>query len=303
MPDPYLATKPFDLYALHLFRLVADLKSFTKAGARAGLTQSAMTRQIQGMEERLGFSLFERSTRSVDLTPAGAFLLGEAETILSGLDDSLRRLNTEFGDAAPTLRVGISHTIGLAYLPGFFNAYQKNHPNVLTDVAYDAGRTILQRIADHDLDVGLVCVPKRLPTGLTVTHRFEDGFSFIAPPDAEMPEVIRKRELLQLAESERWILIADSNYTGAQLRSWLSDRGIDVTPSVEAENFDLIANLVSMGMGVSLVPNRVLPLYGRRRPVQKVPCRPRFSRELAVVVRKNKTPETHLTQFVEEILY
>jgi DNA-binding transcriptional LysR family regulator len=48
--NEYLATAPFDLYELHLFHLVAETGSFTKAGQRAGLTQSAITRQIGGME-------------------------------------------------------------------------------------------------------------------------------------------------------------------------------------------------------------------------------------------------------------
>ena len=55
--NEFLATGPFDLYELKLFHLVAEHQSFTRAGLAAGLTQSAMTRQIQGMEEKLGLKL------------------------------------------------------------------------------------------------------------------------------------------------------------------------------------------------------------------------------------------------------
>src|ERR1041385_2388323 len=72
--NEFLATGPFDLYELKLFHLVAEHRNFTRAGQAAGLTQSAITRQIQGMEARLGTPLFERTTRSVTLTAAGAAL-------------------------------------------------------------------------------------------------------------------------------------------------------------------------------------------------------------------------------------
>jgi DNA-binding transcriptional LysR family regulator len=57
---------------------VAEHRSFTKAAELAGLTQSAVTRQMQGIEESLGVALFERTTRSVHLTPAGQMLRAES---------------------------------------------------------------------------------------------------------------------------------------------------------------------------------------------------------------------------------
>jgi hypothetical protein len=61
-----LARKPFDLYQLHLFRLVAESGSFTRAAHITGLTQSAISRQVQGIEQQLGLSLFNRTTCSVN---------------------------------------------------------------------------------------------------------------------------------------------------------------------------------------------------------------------------------------------
>lgn len=69
----YLKTAPFDLYELYLFHLVVKHRSFTKAAEAAGLTQSAITRQMQGMEASLGIDLLERTTRSVRVTRAESF--------------------------------------------------------------------------------------------------------------------------------------------------------------------------------------------------------------------------------------
>ena len=70
--NEFLAKLPFDLYELSLFHTVVRQHSFTKAAELVGLTQSAMTRQIKGMEESLGVALLERTTRSVRVTAAGS---------------------------------------------------------------------------------------------------------------------------------------------------------------------------------------------------------------------------------------
>src|SRR5882724_10228509 len=69
----FLSTVPFDLYELALFHLVVKHRSFTKAAEIAGLTQSAISRQMQGVENSLGIQLLERTTRNVRVTPAGEF--------------------------------------------------------------------------------------------------------------------------------------------------------------------------------------------------------------------------------------
>src|SRR5260221_5287069 len=117
--NDFLATSPFDLYELSLFNLVVKHRSFTKAAEAAGLTQSAITRQIQGIENSLGVDLFERTTRSVNLTKAGEFLFEESFRLLGGVDQSLRRIKEDFTNARKEVRVGVSRSISLAHLPGF----------------------------------------------------------------------------------------------------------------------------------------------------------------------------------------
>jgi DNA-binding transcriptional LysR family regulator len=124
--NEFLATGPFDLYELQLFHLVAEHQNFTKAGRAAGLTQSAITRQIRGMEDRLGLALFERTTRHVRLTAAGAALHARSGAILSEVNDAISVLKDGFSLAPKALRVGIGRTIGLAYLPGFSAIFRRS---------------------------------------------------------------------------------------------------------------------------------------------------------------------------------
>lgn len=140
----FLKTAPFDIYELHLFQLVAQHRSFTKAAEVVGLTQSAVTRQVQGIETKLGVELFERTTRSVRVTPAGEMLLSESVRLLGSVQHTLQRVREEFAGAKKEIRVGVSRSIGLAYLPGFFHANIRHLPNTGYRVSYQqsAGRRI-----------------------------------------------------------------------------------------------------------------------------------------------------------------
>src|SRR4029079_6206437 len=111
------------------------------------------------------------------------------------------------------------------------------------------------------------------------------------------------QELRKLLGNQRWLMIEKEGFTGRKLNQWLTAQGWRIEPAMELDSFDVIVNLVSLGLGVSLVPHRVLPLYEQRRAVRRLPMAKKFSRELVVVVRKNRQPPKHLTGFVENVLF
>ncbi|HVY68864.1 MAG TPA: LysR family transcriptional regulator [Verrucomicrobiae bacterium] len=305
--NEFLATVPFDLYALSLFDLVAKARSFTKAARSAGLTQSAVTRQIAGMETRLGVSLFERTTRHVELTPAGRLLHERCAGMLQSASDVLREVRRQFDLVPQSLRVGVARSIGLAVLPGYFFAFTRRAPKVQLRIVQRSSREILAALEANELDVGLVTRPSTLPPGLRVTHHFADEFTLIVPPTLKLPKPGKSgtslKSLRVAFANQRWLLIDREGYTGRQLHAWLRRQGWPLEPAMELDNFDTIVNLVSLGMGVSLVPHRVLPLYEKRRAVQRVMLCPKFSRELAVVTRRNRKLYEPLATFVESILF
>src|SRR5580658_9612530 len=182
--NQFLSKVPFDLYELALFHLVVKHRSFTKAAEIAGLTQSAITRQMQGVESSLGIQLLERTTRTVRMTPAGEFLYSEAARLLGDVEQSLEHLAQEFAGARKEVRVDVSRTIGLAYLPGFFHANLRRFPQMGYRVTCQSSGEILAALEANEQDIGVLCPPSRLPKTLRVTHRFEDAFTLIVPKDA-----------------------------------------------------------------------------------------------------------------------
>lgn len=304
--NDFLATLPFDLYELSLFHLVVKHRSFTKAAEAAGVTQSAITRQMQGMEDSLGIDLLERTTRSVRITKAGEFLFQESIKLLGDVDQSLRRLKEDFANARKEIRIGVSRSIGLAYLPGFFHANLRRNQNVSYRVSYQPSGEILSALEANQLDVGVICPPPRLPRTVSITHRFTDSFAFIAPQEsAAIFQALPKSKAGRTSwlSKQIWLLLEETTNTGRELRRWMSRSALKVEPAMQLDNFDLIITLVALGMGVSVVPKRALALYGQKKTLARLPMPDCFERELVVVMRRHRKRSEHLAKFVEDILF
>ncbi len=304
--NEYLPTSPFDLYELHLLRLVARHGSFTGAAREVGLTQSAVTRQVQGVESRLGVALFERTTRQVRITPAGEFLFQETSRLVGDLDALLRRLREDFAEAPREVRVGVSKSISVAFLPGFFAAQQRRQPGVRLRVTHQPSSLLLQRVESNELDVAILCPARTVPPALRITHRFDDAFDLILPPHWAPPSQPLRKQPTRWRDWLRerpWLLIDETSNTGTRLRAWMKKRGWLVENAMEMDSFDLIINLVSLGLGASLVPQRALAIYGRTRKFQRFTIPDRFSRELVAIARKRPPLPAHVEQFIGNILF
>ena len=304
--NDFLATLPFDLYKLSLFHLVVKHRSFTKAAEAAGVTQSAITRQMQGMEDSLGIDLLERTTRSVRITKAGEFLFQESIKLLGDVDQSLRRLKEDFANARKEIRIGVSRSVGLAYLPGFFHANLRRNQNVTYGVSYQPSGEILSALEANELDVGVICPPPRLPRTVSITHRFVDAFTLIASTEAAQSfQTLPRSKAARTAwlSKQSWLLLEEATNTGRELRRWMSRSGLKVEPMMQLDSFDLIITLVALGMGVSVVPKRALALYGQRKTLARLSIPDCFERELVIVMRRHRKKPEHLAKFVENILF
>lgn len=305
MVNEFLATAPFDLYELHLFHLVVKHRSFTRAAAAAGITQSAITRQMQNMESSLGIDLLNRTTRSVEVTEAGLFLYRESARLLGSVDATLQQLREEFGSARKQIRLGVSRSISHSYLPGFLHANLQREPLVACRLSCWSSGEILTALEANELDVGIINRPPRVPRTLRITHSFPDRFCVVAPGElAKSHHVpVTRRDWIKWAEAQNWLLLDETSTTGRQLRKWCQRAGWKLSPGMEFDSFDFILHLVALGLGVALVPIRSVALFGRKPQLARLdPPRP-FERELVVVVRKHRTMPGHLARFVENILF
>ncbi len=170
---------------------------------------------------------------------------------------------------------------------------------------YEGGGGIVAALEAHALDVGVISPPSRLPATLRVTHRFDDAFTLIAPASVAptFPKRRREAELQTWAAGRNWLMLDERSQTGRRLRAWMNAHDCEVEPALRLDGFDVIINLVALGMGVSFVPMRALALYGRKRTIKRLPWPERFVRKLVVAVRAKREQPAHVTRFIENVLF
>lgn len=306
MRHEYLTTRPMDLYAMHVFELVATLGGFTRAAEAIGLSQSAVTRQIQNVEEKLGVLLFERTTRKVTLTDAGRSLLNEARKLNGSLEDVLLRFREAHVDGIKRVRVGFSRTIGLASLPGFLAPFHREAPEVRLQVSHDSSESLIASLLDHSLDIAVVSSPKRISSALEVRHRFTDEFELVLGANHELPggkSPFSASRIRSWAGRQSWIMLDTKSNTGRNAAEWFKAQGWPVAPVMELDNFEVIIHLVAMGLGASVVPRRALAAYPRKHSLQRLPLSRRFSREIVMVTRRSNVIQKHVRDLIDGVLF
>ena len=131
---------------LQTFLTVARLRSFTRAAAELHLSQPAVSRRIQVLEEQLGERLFERLGRSIHPTAAGLTLVEQARGVLGSLDRLTEALRAHADPEQATLRLGASTTPGLYLLPRVVEELGRDHPGLRCTFVIDNSAAILQRV-------------------------------------------------------------------------------------------------------------------------------------------------------------
>ena len=215
-------------------------------------------------------------------------------------------MREQFTDAPKAIRVGVSQTIGFSYLPGLFAAQRRRRPDVRLHITHQPSRALFTQLDANELDLAILCPPRRLPPNVRVTHRFDDAFTLIVPPNLTPPTPRLSRQPARWRDwlrAQEWLLIHEGSHTGTRLRAWLRQRGWLAPHVTQVDSFDLIINLVAMGQGISLVPQRALALYVRRRKVQRFDLAEKFIREIVALVRRNPKPPAHVAEFAGNILF
>ena len=137
------------LNTLSAFRTVAELQNLRAAADVLHLTHSAVSQQIRGLEEQLGFDLFERRGRRVLLNPAGQALLRSVRTALDELDDGMQAAAAAASGAAQRLRVTMLPSFAQRWLLPRMGRWQERHPGLALEIDASHQLVDLQRDGFH----------------------------------------------------------------------------------------------------------------------------------------------------------
>lgn len=158
-PHPHLRSRPIAAGQLRAFEAVARHLNFRAASEELSLTQSAVSRQIQSLEDDVGVSLFLRHTRAVELTGAGAQLLHAVRPSLDRIDGTVRMIRQSAGRKSVAISTWAS--FASMWLIPRLEAFQREHPDI--DIRIDATDTLVD-LDTTDVDLALRCsMPGHVP--------------------------------------------------------------------------------------------------------------------------------------------
>ncbi len=237
----------FDARRLQVLRAIAQHRSFRRAAEALVMTQPAVSRQLAALEAEVGVRLVERGPRHVSLTPAGAALVEEAETILPAIEAAARRMT---GFAAPdggAVRLGAVPSALATFVPAALTAVRARRPRV--DVQVDEGwSTDLVRLtARGDLDLAVVSAGPGTPSGDTLLRE-----PYVALLCADHALAARRRLSLGDLADEPWIVAPEPGGRQAVLAA-CAQAGF--TPRiVSSAAWHAAERLIAIGVGVALAP-------------------------------------------------
>ncbi|QAX85251.1 LysR family transcriptional regulator [Pseudomonas sp. DTU12.3] len=275
------------LTQLEIFSLVAELRGFTLAAHRLGISQSAVSHALKSLEQELGVELLRRHQSSVELSDIGEQLLLRARAML-GLANTLRQEAADArGMKRGTLRIGsFGPTSSIKLLPGILQRYREAHPGIEVHIDEGPDRQVIQWLEERRIDVGFVVLPEeRFDTFALI----EDQMLALLP----INHSLATRSALSLKDlcNDPFVLTeAGSSELVSRLFS-----AARLQPNIRFRCSQLLSTLdtVSRGDAITVVAESSLPQAQNPQYV-KVALSPQVNRQvgLAVLDQRQASPAT-----------
>lgn len=252
-----------ELRHLRYFIAVAEERHITRAAARLNMQQPPLSQQIRALEHELGFALFTRHPKGVDLTAAG-------ERYLAHVHDVLDRLRAA-GEEGQRIATGLEGSLAVCFTSSaaahpltslIIRAYRKAYPGVAVKVEEGSAQAVTERLVEQQVAVGFLRAPVAEHPALAFHHLGDEPMLLVLPIDhpllADAPLDARGLPSIALAglAQERFILVRRPGAPGmyANLLEACRRAGFDATVAFEVERMLTNVSLVAAGEGVSVVP-------------------------------------------------
>jgi LysR family transcriptional regulator, hydrogen peroxide-inducible genes activator len=228
---------------------VADLRHFGRAAERCGVSQPALSEQIRKLEAVLRLTLFERSRKSVEITPEGAGVIRQAREVVREARGLLEFARSQGDPLAGPLRLGVIPTLGPYYLPSVLQSLRGAFPGLALRLEEGTTDRIVERMQAGALDLVLIALPAPVP-GLSVVPLFFEPFQIVAPEGHRVANLDR-------------LLVADlqvSDFLLLEEGHCLRDQALalcGVQPRRDgrhASSLEMLRHMIGAGEGFSLLP-------------------------------------------------
>src|SRR5262245_41471500 len=246
-----------ELRQLEYFVAVARHGHFGRAAEAAYVTQPALSQQVRRLEAELGVALLRRTSRGVELTPAGADLLARAETILAEASAARAEMDEHADVVRGAVRVAATAADAVR-LPEVLAAFHRDHPGVRIALRQSSAAEALELVRRGAVDLAVLS-PAGDPGGLELTPLAEEPLRLIVEPGDPLTGcAVRLGDL----SGRPFVLAEPSSALRETVVEACQAEGFSPVPLLEVGDPSAVRFLVGAGLGVSLVPASWLEVPG-----------------------------------------
>ncbi len=233
---------------------VAEEQSFTRAAQRCHTVQSALSHQIAKLEDELGCSLFERTSRRVRLTTAGQAFIPSVQRLLAAKQALVEEVTAASSTVSGTLSIGTISTINAIDLPSMLDKFHRHYPAVNIRLYVGMSEMLLEDVRQQKLDLAFVGIWPGDIDLLPVSHRRLIDEPLVALVAAQHPLAGCERVSLKALSEVPLVDFYSGTAARRQTDRAFQAAGIKRHVSFEIDHFEWLENLVSRGLAAGIVP-------------------------------------------------
>ena len=230
---------------------VAEYGNFTTASEKCFVTQPTLSMQVQKLEEELGVTIFNRSTKPLQVTDVGEKVLFQARKIVEESSRMNDVISEEKGIIGGTLKVGIIPTVSPTILPLFLNVFIKKHKNVELKIEEYNTDTLSKKLEDNTIDCAIAATPLNNSKIIERPIYYEPFVAYV--PDHHFLSGNKSLELDDLSNSDLLIL-QDGHCFRNQVLNLCSIDDINKQYELKSGSFETLINLSNNGPWMTIIP-------------------------------------------------
>lgn len=238
--------------SVRAFVTVCDQGAFQRAAEQLHLSQPTISKRLASLEARLGQDLFDRVGRGVALTEAGRAYLPHARELLAVLDDGLRALDNLGDRITGTLRIALSHHVGLHRMPAVLRAYVQRYPDVAPEITFMDSEAACRSIANGERELAVITLPTPARPELVEDCIWHDPMSVFVGRD----HALAARGALRCADLAGYpaVLPPLESYTYALIAAAFRRQGVTIDARMTSHYLETLRMLAGVGIGWTVLP-------------------------------------------------
>lgn len=227
---------------------VADARTFSAAADKVHVTHAAVSQQMRTLEADLGIALFNRATRTPELTPTAIEVVRKARKLIADYDNLVPSILADDG-LRGVVNLGALRTTLTGLTPQAMARLKAKFPDLGLHITTGLTSTMLNDLERGTLDVAIITKPHLMPVGIRFRELAVEPMQLIAAPQETEGDPIR------LLESRPFIRFNRNAVLGTLIDNWLLAKRIRVSETMELDSPEAIASMVHANLGVSIVPD------------------------------------------------